>query len=208
MRLIDAYARLKELNTPIFQTNDVAAYFNITIPHASKILSRLVSTKQLIYLARGRWAMNDIDDLILPAALTAPFPTYISLQTALYYHGLISQIPSIIYAVSLARTRLYNTPRATVSIHHIQPDFFFGYEDHLDSWLKIATPEKALVDILYLSSTKTGFFHTLPEVEFSKAFKHHEAKKIIAKIPTKKKRDLVEKRYKALVEKINQTSKE
>ena len=33
------------------------------------------------------------------------------------------------YAVTLARTRRYTTPLGTVSLHHVRPAFFFGYED-------------------------------------------------------------------------------
>lgn len=55
--------------------------------------------------------------------LTGPFPSYVSPQTALFYHEMISQIPHIIYAVSLARTRQYKTPLGNVSIHHLQPDW-------------------------------------------------------------------------------------
>jgi hypothetical protein len=88
---------------------------------------------------------------------------YVSLQTALYFHNMISQILNIIYAVSAARTKFYKTPIATVSIHHIH--LYFGYvETGSAGLLKIATPEKALLDIFYLSQTKTRLFKTLQEI--------------------------------------------
>src|SRR3990167_7462249 len=129
MRLIDAYQKIIELNISVFQTRDVAAYLNINISHASKILERLALSTQIVHLAHGRWGLRDrIDILQLPELLTMPYPSYISLQTALYYHGMISQIPTVIYAVSLATSRCFNTPLGTVSIHRIQPDFFCGYQ--------------------------------------------------------------------------------
>jgi hypothetical protein len=42
----------------------------------------------------------------------------------------------------LARTRRYVTPLGVVSLHHIQPAFFFGFEDHGDAGGRLATPEK------------------------------------------------------------------
>jgi len=42
--------------------------------------------------------------------LTAPFPAYVSLQSALYLHGMISQVPALTYAVTLARSRRLATP--------------------------------------------------------------------------------------------------
>ena len=143
MKLIEAEQKILALNQPVIQTRDVSAILNIPHAQASKILERLTAAGKFVRLIRGKWATSkQIDPLILPEYLTAPFPAYISLQTALFYHGMISQIPHTIYAVSLARTKQYTTQLATISIHHLHPDFFFG------EWrkeIKMATPEKALM---------------------------------------------------------------
>ena len=198
MKLIDAYATLHHLKLSVLQTQDVAAILDVNIAHASKILTRLSDAKQMIHLTRGIWAFPDIDPLTLPSFLTLPFPAYVSLQTALYYHGMISQIPSIIYAVSLARTRRYQTPLANVSIHHIQPSLFFGYDEKNNGSIKMATPEKALLDLLYLSPTKSQLFHTLPEIELPRTFKYAIIKKMIDQITSIRRKTLVERRLKHL----------
>ena len=204
MKLIYVYTKLKELKLPIIQTKDVATYFNISINHANKLLSRIAETNQIIHIKYGSWIFPDTEPLILPSLLTDPFPSYISLQTALYYHGMISQIPSIIYAVSSARTHLYKTPIATVSIHHIQPSFFFGYETIKNNeLLKIATPEKALLDIFYLSQTKSQLFKSLPEVELPKDFKLSVFKKMTDKIRSDQRKTLVNRRFSEFIERIN-----
>ncbi len=204
MKLIDAYTELKQLKLPVLQTQDVAAYFDISINHANKLLSRISEAKQIIHIRRGNWVFPDTEPLILPCLLTAPFPAYISLQTALYYHGMISQIPNIIYAVSLARTRLYKTPIANVSVHHIQPSFFFGYDEiNNNGLLKIATPEKALLDIFYLSQTKSRLFRSLPEVELPKNFKLSIANKMIDKITSIRKKTLVKRRFSEFIDTMN-----
>lgn len=200
MKLIDAYTKLQQLQLPVLQTSDVAAYFNITINHANKLLSRMAKAKLMIHIRQGVWIFPNTEPLILPGLLTAPFPAYVSLQTALYYHGMISQIPSIIYAVSLARTYQYKTPIATVSIHHVQPTFFFGYtQTNHNGLLKIATPEKALLDIFYLSQAKSRLFHSLPEIELPKNFKLSVANKIIDNISSIRKRTLVKRRFLAFI---------
>jgi predicted transcriptional regulator of viral defense system len=141
VKLIDVYTKLKQLNLPIIQTNDAAAYLNISVNHANKLLSRISTTKQIIHIKHGSWAFTDTDPLILPGFLTLPFPSYVSLQTALYFHNMISQIPNIIYAVSVGRTKIYRTPIGTISIHHISPSFYFGYvEKGANGLLKIASP--------------------------------------------------------------------
>lgn len=200
MRLLEIYSTLKKLNLPVIKTRDVAALLNIKLASASKILARLAKNHQIIYLHRGLWAIPElIDPLILPQYLTAPFPCYISLQSALYYHGMISQIPTTIYAVSLARTKKFITPLGSVSIHHVQPDFFFGFETTGKQHIKIATPEKALIDIFYLSTAKSRLFSSLPEVEFPKNFSIKKAYDIIKKIKSKTKKALVAKLFAKII---------
>jgi predicted transcriptional regulator of viral defense system len=203
MQLIDVYKKLKQLNLPIIQTNDAAAYLDINVNHANKLLSRISKTNQIIHIKHGSWAFPETDPLILPGFLTSPFPSYVSLQTALYFHNMISQIPNIIYAVSVGRTKVYKNPIATVSIHHIHPSFYFGYvEKDVNGFLKIASPEKALLDIFYLSQTKTRLFKTLPEVELPKDFKISVANKMIEKITSSRKRTLVKRIFSEFIDGI------
>ena len=197
MKLLDAHLQLSSLKQSFLNTSDAAACLKISPAHASKILGRLAQTGLWIPLARNRWAQAEqTDPLLIPEFLTAPFPTYISLQTALYYHGMISQIPSVIYAVSLARTHTYTTPLGTISIHHISPDFFFGFDSFGKSQIKMATPEKALLDIFYLSPTYTSLFKALPELEIPPKFKTKDAWNMVKSIPSHRLKTIVSEKLK------------
>lgn len=197
MRLLDAHAKLLALKQDVLQTSDVAACLQITIPHASQILKRLVAAGFFVSLARNKWVCKKtIDPLLLPEYLTAPLPSYISFHTALYYHGMISQIPATIYAASLARTRQYKTPFAPISIHHLQPEFFFGFELIPKTLIKLATPEKALLDFFYLSAARSLLFTRLPELEIPPHFRSKEAFQMIDQIPSQRVRTLVHQKLK------------
>lgn len=197
MRLIDAEQQILQLKQPVIQTRDVAACLNIPIAQANQILTNLANAGRFVRLMRGRWATSThIDPLILPEYLTLPFPSYISLQTALFFHGMISQIPHVIYAASLARTKKYSTPISTISIHHIQPNFFFGFE--MTGQIKMATPEKALIDTFYLSAARSHLFKTLPEIELSKSFNFKKATEMLKQIKSPRTRTLVETRLQRL----------
>ncbi|HSX11100.1 MAG TPA: hypothetical protein VLF94_05250 [Chlamydiales bacterium] len=199
MRLLVVHAKLLALKQDILQTSDAAACLGLTIAHASQILRRLSSAGFFVPLARGKWACRPtIDPLLLPEALTAPAPSYISFQSALYYHGMISQIPDTVYAASLARTHLYKTPIARISVHHIQPNFFFGFETVAKSPIKMATPEKALIDVFYLSSTRSLIFSALPELEIPRHFKKKEALQMIERIPSSRIRTIVREKLSAI----------
>jgi predicted transcriptional regulator of viral defense system len=198
MRLLDAEQKLLALKQPVLQTRDVSACLNIPNAQASKILDRLAKADRFVRLMRGKWATStQIDPLILPEYLTAPFPSYVSLQTALFYHGMISQIPHTIYAVSLARTHQYKTPFGTISIHHLQPDFFFDFE--VINQVKIASPEKALLDVFYLTPTKSNLFKSLPELELPKSFDYKKTNTIINNINSPRIKTLVIKRFEKLL---------
>jgi predicted transcriptional regulator of viral defense system len=196
MRLVDVHARLLNMGVSVFQTSDAAAYLRVGSPHASKLLARLAVSGHLARLGRGRWGFKDrLDPFALPEYLTAPYPSYVSLQSALYHHGMISQIPSVTYAVSIARTKMYRTFLGTVSVHHIDPSFFFGHQSAAQGLGKIATPEKALIDFLYLGPARTRLFRALPELEFPKGFKVNKARKIIGKIRPGRRRNHVSRLF-------------
>jgi hypothetical protein len=107
----------------------------------------------------------------------------------------------VTYAVTLARTRRVATPLGTVSLHHIQPSFFFGFEDSGRSGGRLATPEKALIDFLYLTPARSKLFRALPELERSRKVRVGAARTIVRRIVPVRRRTLVAKRLEALLEK-------
>jgi predicted transcriptional regulator of viral defense system len=196
VKLVDVHIKLLEMNVPVFQTSDAAAWLNIDSAHASKLLSRLSLSGHLVHLRRSLWAFKDtVEPLALPVYLTDPFPSYVSLQSALYNHDMISQIPTVTYAVSIDRTKTYDTPLGVVSVHHVHPSFFFGFETIGKSIAKMATPEKALIDFLYLSPAKSNLFRALPELELPKGFSAKRADKIISQIRSARRKNLVRRLF-------------
>src|SRR5690606_37828292 len=109
-------------------TNDAGAQLGVTRPYASQILKRLASAGHVVHLSRGRWAFPNIKRFALPEALTRPSPSYVSFHSALFHHGLIEQIPQVVYAATLAPTRRVATPLGVVSLHQLAPEMFGGYE--------------------------------------------------------------------------------
>lgn len=200
MKLISALKVIQSVKIPVIETRDVAYQLGVSNEYASKILTRLALEKHIVHLSRSLWSIHpQINPFLLPEYLVAPFPCYISLQTALYHHGMIDQISRVITVVSLARTRKIITPLATVSVHHIAPEFFFGYELDLKTGVKMATPEKALLDIFYLSPAKSLWFKSLPEVEIPKSFNTKLAFEMIKKIPSQSRRTIVQKALHAIL---------
>jgi predicted transcriptional regulator of viral defense system len=201
MTLSEALGKIKTMAHPVFRTADIMVALNIQKSHASKILGRLAQHGHVMRLKRGLWALPEsIEPLALVPHLTAPFPSYVSLQSGLYYHDMVSQIPDVIYCVSLGRARIYKTQIATVSVHHIPSSFFFGYEERGEHHVSMALPEKALLDTLYLSQSRSRLFASLPEIEFPTKFSIDRAHNMIRKITDNRRRSFVLNRFKHLLD--------
>ncbi len=202
MRLVDVLGALESLAASAFTTRDAASRLGVPNAHASVSLARLRAAGRVVRLRHGVWALpNRVDALALPECLTAPFPAYVSLQSALYLHGMVSQVPAVTYAVTLARTRRFVTPLGTVSLHHVRPTFFFGYEDAGRSGGRLATPEKALVDFLYLAPARSGLFRALPEVEWPRTFRASVARSMVNRIELAGRRTAVARSLEELLRK-------
>lgn len=211
MTLLKALAKIQELGNPLFETKDVAAVLQVRESNATKIASRLTNGGFILKLSRGKWALQrNVNTLAVAEHLTSPYPAYISLQSALYLHGMISQIPAVTYVVSLGRPRRYETPLGTFSIHHIDAEFFFGFDLDRSGRYKIALPEKALVDLVYFSPTRTRLFTSLSELEIPKGFHWDRAFDMAGKIRYRSRRAFVEERLSGIrnmTRKIAQKSK-
>ncbi|CAN5219191.1 hypothetical protein BH20VER2_BH20VER2_05820 [soil metagenome] len=194
----EALQRLRALATPLLTTADIAAALGVTAGTANKTASRLASDGLIVHLARGRWAIDEkISPFALAEHLASPYPAYISLQSALFDYGILSQIPHVIYAVTLAKPRRWSTPLGVVSLHQVSPDFFFGYEPGKDG-VHMATPEKALVDVLYLGPSRSRLFAHLPEIELPRKLSRKAIREIIARVRDPRRRRLVQSRWEHL----------
>lgn len=80
-------------------------------------------------------------------------PSYISMEFGLSYYGLIPEAAFTLTSVSSRKTITFETPYGAFSYRHLKPSLYFGYQ--IQEWqgfpLKIAQPEKVILDFLYLN---------------------------------------------------------
>jgi hypothetical protein len=79
--------------------------------------------------------------------------SYVSLQSALAYYGMIPEHVPVMTNITTSRPAQWETPLGVFDFRHIQVDFFDGYRfvdlgDNQQAF--IAAPEKALLDLVYL----------------------------------------------------------
>ena len=201
MNSLNALKELTRLRLPVITTGDAAGALATTHRNASKMLERLGGSEQAFQISRKFWTLDEkLDPLVLPDYLSAPWPSYISLQSALFIHGMLSQIPAAVTAVSLARTKTYSTRFGKIEIHHLDRELFGVYELAGKYSIKLAVPEKALIDLLYLKVAPRGRKGRLPEIEIDPSFSRKKALSFIAKISSLARRKQTERMFYELLD--------
>jgi predicted transcriptional regulator of viral defense system len=194
MNQIEALRRLQRLGAPVFETRDASALLGVTTANAHMILRRLAAQGLVAHLARGKWlAGENVSRFALPELLSAPYPSYVSMQSALFHRGLIEQVPAVVYAVTLGRPRRITTPLGTISFHRLPPELFSGFEV-TDDGAKIATAEKALFDVLYLAPARSRLFARLPELEIPASFRWKDLRHLATLVKSAGRRTHIERR--------------
>jgi predicted transcriptional regulator of viral defense system len=151
-----SYYQLLKIEKPFFSLDDVAYALGIQPASAAVLCSRYVKKGLLVRLKRGLYARTEQlrnfgqQDLFRLANFLQ-VPSYISLTTALSYHGLTTQVQRGFFeSISLKRTRKFEVGQFTFLYSKISLDLYKGFERVEDVF--IALPEKALLDSLYLAS--------------------------------------------------------
>jgi len=138
-------------NLPSFSRADIRAVF----PHLTDVqLSRWVQSGALLRLRRGHYVFGDtpvrgLDIFVLANRIYAP--SYISLESALEYYGLIPEAVFATTSVSTRKTAAFNTEFGMFSYTSIAPRLHFGYvtESTTLGTCNIASIEKCVLDYLY-----------------------------------------------------------
>jgi len=110
----------------------------------------LVRIKRNLYMLRESWNTATKEDKFMVANL-GQTPSYISLMTALDYHDITTQVQRDFFeSVAVQRTKTISVGGTVFRYSKISSNLYFGFEKK-DGFF-IATPEKALLDAVYLIS--------------------------------------------------------
>jgi predicted transcriptional regulator of viral defense system len=139
--------------------------------------------------ALDEWALFEIANRIYK-------PSYVSLESALAHYQLI---PESVYGItSVSTRRSYRFPSAVADLRYrtVKPRLYFGYDLAAGGArrVKIARPEKAILDFLYLNPRLRSeadfeslridaerFFHLVDDSEFRTALARFAQKTLTAR---------------------------
>jgi len=173
----------------IFTTNDFATRAGVSISAAARRLSRLSAKQVLTRVTKGVWASTGhpyFHPLSCVPYLLGKEQGYVSFLSALHLYDVISQIPKTIQVATTGRGRTLDSPTGRYEFFQIKPELMTQGAQWSEAHLPylIATPEKALLDTLYLSTRKNRRFARLPELDLSQSeFRQPEFRRLLDQLP-------------------------
>jgi predicted transcriptional regulator of viral defense system len=121
-------------------------------------LDRWVKSGRLLRLRRGVYAVAPPYRVGAPHPFLVAYhlrrPSYVSLQSALSHYGLIPEFVPVTTSVTTGRPEELDTPLGRFLFRHVKKSAFFGNmqtEISPGQSVFLASPEKALLDLLYLT---------------------------------------------------------
>lgn len=142
---------------PVFTSSEAKNIFfdepNILVQVAFWIKKGYIKKVQ-----KGVYALSKVAGEINPMSLAGKIyePSYLSLEFALNYYGIIPDIPGTYTSITSRKTMNYKNEFGYFSYQKIKKDFFTGYVAVEDKniFFNLAAPEKAIMDYLYLNQNK------------------------------------------------------
>lgn len=133
-----------------FELHDLKKFYGGGKGSLKTLLSNWISRDIIQRIGKGYYAFNisGVDYLRLANELDKN--SYISFEYALYYHNLTDQVPSVVTSASKIRSKKILMSNWSFEYTHLKDNLFFGYA--LKDNIYIATPEKAIADLIYLIS--------------------------------------------------------
>ena len=152
MKYIDFYQTFSALGCfNVNQVKMVQPDFDRTALTRWMAMGYIVQLKNGIY-AFKEWISTPGAELV--AANLICRPSYVSLHSALAHYGMIPEFVAHTTNVTTVKTVRFINELGTFDYRHIKTELFWGYQS-IDSTssrkILIALPEKALLDLLYLT---------------------------------------------------------
>jgi predicted transcriptional regulator of viral defense system len=150
------FLELHTIGKLYFGYEEIARVLGISLASARVSASRyvrqglLVRVKRNMYMLREVWNAAGKAEKFLLVNL-GQTPSYISLMTALDYYEISTQVQREYFeSVAVKRTKEIQVDGSVFRYSKIAGDLYFGFKK--EKGFFIATPEKALVDAIYLMS--------------------------------------------------------
>ncbi|MBI5300295.1 MAG: type IV toxin-antitoxin system AbiEi family antitoxin domain-containing protein [Deltaproteobacteria bacterium] len=144
-------SRIKSKGLCLFGATDIRALFGVSDSALASLLHRYKKQGFILQVKRGLYAFPDALPSDLYVANRLYSPSYLSLEFALSYHGVIPETVYEITSVTTMATRRFETLGKIFSYRKIKKMAYTGYDvqKQKGTGFYIADAEKAFVDANY-----------------------------------------------------------
>jgi predicted transcriptional regulator of viral defense system len=142
---------------PVFSVKDIRKQFN---DFDNRRLVEWQKKGYIIKLRRGYYSFSEVEKgegFRYFSANKLYSPSYLSLESALSYYNLIPEGVFTTVSITTRNTTTFSTPVGSFSYRNVKTPLFFGYRllNIQGHTIKMAEPEKSLLDYLYLNKIDT-----------------------------------------------------
>ena len=148
---------------PLYFLSDLCKLSGLSVSSMRRSVQRLVKQGLLKRVGKEVYWNTFLACASELLASTLVLPSYVSLESALYHHGIILQAPQVLTCVTTRAPRSLKTAMGTLLYQHISARYFWGYQQINGA---LASAEKAVLDYIYLS-LKTGKKFSTDEWDWS-----------------------------------------
>lgn len=148
--------RLKSTRLTLFTPQEFAGLFQVSPNTAAMFIKRNLKSGLFTKLRNKFYILKDGAPSRFFVANKLYQPSYISLEKALSYYGVIPEVVYAMTSITSKPTREYITPLGAFSYQRIKQKAYGGYRSaQIDGvTVFLADPEKALADYLYFVDMK------------------------------------------------------
>mgnify|MGYP000967451511 FL=1 len=147
---IEALKKLEGLKKDYYSVKDLERVLNMSVDSLRGQLTRWVKKGVMIRISEGIYVPYGTEIDITKIANQIYYPSYLSFESVLSKYGILSQVPYTLTFATPKKTRKMILNGTEVEFTKLSDKYFFGYT--FENGINIASPEKALVDCLYLVS--------------------------------------------------------
>jgi len=149
---------LHQKKISLFDVTDAKKIFRIKKDNTLyKLLQRLEKNGVIGRVTKGKYLFlfREVSDFELANFLVNP--SYVSLESALSFYGILAQFPYTITSVTPLKSKKIVYREKEYEFSHLESKHFFGFVKK-EKFL-IASPEKALLDELYFMAKRLRKIH-------------------------------------------------
>lgn len=158
MKIEVFWKKIKEFPKPFYKLVDFEKMFRQDKITIQKSIERLVKAGMITRLMKDVYVLGDEPPDLVTIAGLLYWPSYLSFESVLFKQGIINQPPFGATFATTRRSKKLELGKSEFWFSQIKQELWWGFGSR--DGIFTASPEKAIIDMLYLRSLGQRLFET------------------------------------------------